>query len=78
MWNKLRISMKDLTIADVITWAGILVLGLLLFAAVLSLEGCMSYKYDDCDYERTTTTEKKLNCPSGKEGGTIIMPGTGH
>ncbi len=75
MLKKLRSFMKDLTIADVVTWGGILVLGLLMFAIVVSLEGCMSYKYDECDYEKTTTTERRLNCPSGKEGGTVIMPG---
>ena len=75
MLKKLRSFMKDLTIADVVTWGGILVLGLLMFAIVASLEGCMSYKYDDCDYERTTTTEKKLNCPAGKEIGTVPFPG---
>ena len=41
------------------------------------LTGCMSYKYDGCEYERTTTTEKKLNCPAGtgKELGTVPFPG---
>ena len=74
MLKKLRSFMKDLTIADVITWTGILVVGLLLFAAVLSLEGCISSKYKDCSYERTKTVETELICDDGKEAGTVILP----
>ena len=55
----------------------IIVVLLFMFAISITqlLTGCMSYKYDDCEYERTTTTEKKLNCPAGKELGTVPFPG---
>ena len=61
--------MRELTLADVITWAGILVLGLLLFAAVVSLEGCQFKSAPKLECVSETTV--KRTCESEGSGGEL-------
>ena len=63
--------MRELTLADVITWAGILVLGLLLFAAVLSLEGCQYRHAPTLGCVSETTVNTVRTCESEGSGSEI-------
>ena len=60
---------------NIIKTAIIIVLVIMFGISITNLvTSCASFKYDDCTYERTV--EKTMTCEGGKEGGTVLMPGT--